>query len=146
MGLGEFPCGSGACGLDPQTPQERTLRRPPAALHVDGQTQDFALDSQGLYRDAHPVDAKVWLGLRTVLGSIRSAPDAGNGVALISYIDRAKHRATVEDRIRRVTDPMEAAGEIRVLRVEIDLTVPGRTMFAVDYQNLASNRRERATA
>lgn len=146
MGLGQDPCGTSACGLDIQTPGEPRRRTAPAALAFDGTRRDFVLEDDGSYRAAHPVDAKVFLVLRTTLQSIRSAPGIGQGVGLLEYIDPRTIRATVEDRINVALAPFVAAGEIRIERIDIETSnTAGRISFRANYVNLVSGRRVAAT-
>ena len=142
MGFGSFPCGVGPFGLDPtsETPRRKASR--PTALAFDGMRRDFVLDERGQYKGAHPVDAKVFLLLRTVQGSIRSAPDVGQTVGAIRYIDEQRIQAQVEDRVRRVLAPLVAAGEIAVRSIEVDTSTRGRILFAVDYVNRVTGRRQ----
>lgn len=145
MGLGSDPCGASPCGLDSQITTEITAKGPPAALVFDGSKRDFELDSDGLYRAAHPIDAKVFLILRTALGSIRSARDVGQGVSSIEYIDTVRIRSIVEDRVRSALSGLVDAGQIQIQSIEIDTSVRTRIAFAVNYQNLVSARLQRAS-
>lgn len=134
-GFGELPCGAAPCGLGAavQTPPRR--RSVPQALAFDGPRRNFVIDERGQYKGAHPVDAKVFLLLRTVQGSIRSAPDVGQTVGAITHIDQQTIQADVEDRVRRVLAPVVAAGEILVRSVVVDTSTPGAIFFAVNYVN-----------
>ena len=132
------------CGLDSQTVTAVTTRSAPAALAFDGSSRNFKLDSDGQYESAHPIDARVFNLLRIAAGSIRSAVDVGQTVRAIRYIDQRTIRATIEDRVRTVLAPMIAAGEIRLLTVDIDTETRGRVLFAVNYVNLVTRRRETA--
>lgn len=132
------------CGLDSQVLTTPTARTAPAALAFDGATRNFSINSAGEYESAHPVDARVFTLLRTALGSIRSAPDVGQSVGAMQYIDQRTIRATVQDRVRTVLAPLLAAGEIRILTIDIDTETRGRVLFAVNYQNLVTRRRQTA--
>ncbi len=142
MGLGTGACGYGLCGLDLQTPSGRANRRIPDALEFDGQTRDFVLDDDGNYKGVHPVDAKVFLILRTVAGSIRSSKSTGQTVNAIPYIDQRTIRAEVSDRVRTALADVVAAGEITINKIELDTEVRGRVVFACHYTNLVTARRK----
>lgn len=140
MGLGTDPCGMSACGLDLQQPSGRSNRRIPDALAFDGQTRDFILDENGQYESDHPVDAKVFLICRTVIGTIRSAPELGQTVGQIQYIDPLTIQATVSDRFRTALQATVDAGEIRILRIEVESSPFGRIVTAVHYVNLITQK------
>lgn len=143
MGLGSDPCGQSPCGLDNQTPSVARTAKAPAALDFDGEKRDFRLDDEGQYVAAHPVDAKVFLIVRTALRSIRSAPNLGQTVGDIAYIDQRTIRSNVESRLRGALAPVVAAGEIRILGIELDTSVRGRIVAAVHYENLVTRKRDR---
>lgn len=140
MGMGEDPCGSGACGLDVQNFSALPRPNAPAALAFDGRVRDYRLDANGRYVGAHPVDAKVFLLCRTALGSIRSAPELGQTVKRIGSIDKQKIRAQVEDAFRVVLAPVVAAGEIRLDSIDFELEAHGRVMARPNYVNLITAR------
>lgn len=142
MGIGSYPCGTTLCGLDAAFTTDRRAVRPPTALVFDGVQRDFQLDTDGRYKQAHPVDAKVFLILRTVAGSIRSAVDVGQTVSAIEYIDPVNINATVQDRITVALAPTVAAAEISVENIDIDTAIRGRIMFRVDYVNLVTGSRQ----
>jgi hypothetical protein len=142
MGLGTDPCGTNACGLDLQQPSGRANRRIPDALNFDGATRNFAIDSDGQYESAHPVDGKVFLICRTVLGSIRSAPELGQTISGNDYIEPRTAQTMVNDRFRVALQAVVNAGEIRILKIEVDTSVHGRLVTALHYVNLVTQRAE----
>lgn|SRR5512138_21355 len=144
MGFGTHPWGLAPFGFDPQVFSSARDATPPAALAFDGTTRNYKLDSRGRFQEAHPVDAKVFLILRTLAGSIRSAPTTGQTVNAIAYIDQLRVRAQVEDRVRSALAPVINAGEIRLDNIEIDTSVRGRIMFEVTYFNRVSGKPETA--
>lgn len=114
------------------------VAKPPGALSFNGETRDFDVDAAGRYAPRHWVDAAVWFQIRTRLGSIRSAPDLGNGVRNLKYIDRVKTPKIVQDRVLSSLSKLLARGLIRIKRIVVDLSHRGRILYQVDYVNLVT--------
>jgi hypothetical protein len=140
MGFGSSPAGAGPAGLDLPASTDERQAATPRALLLDGGTLDFALDTNGRFVDAHPIDAKVFNRLRIRGGSMRSAPVTGNGVANRNYIDPKTIESFVRDQVRLATEDMIAAGEIEERGLEIDLSVSGRVSYLYRYFNVKSGR------
>lgn len=140
MGAGTDPAGANIAGLDLQTPSRERIATVPAALAFDGATRNFKLDDRGRYVEAHPVDAKVFLILRTELSSIRSAAGTGQGVRSIRYIDKKTIKASVTNRVNTALSKVVAAREIRIDSVDVDTSVRAGIVFAVNYVNLVTGR------
>jgi hypothetical protein len=145
MGLGSSSLGAAPFGFDSPVFTDARDVTPPPALAFDGTTRDFQLDSAGRFIAEHPVDAKVFAALRTVAGSIRSAPTVGQTINSIAYIDQQRIRSQVEDRVRAALAPMTNAGEIRIENIEIDTSIRGRIALQVDYVNLILGARRKAS-
>lgn len=142
MGFGTDPLGAGPAGMDlPASTEQRAAARP-TALAFDGLTRNFILDENGRYKAAHPIDAKYFQRLRTAAGSIRSAPNTGQGVGSLQYIDPRTIDSFVRDQVNLVSEDMIAAREITVHNIEVDRSVPGRVQFLVDYTNLHTRKRQ----
>jgi len=142
MGFGSAPFGTTPFGLDAQVISVRRQRKPPAALAFNGLTKDYELDADGQYKGVHPVDAKVFLILRTAVGSLRSAPDIGQGVSNLRYIERDRIRAYAQDQVRRALAAVVAAKEIRIESITVDSAARGRVVLVVTYVNLITLRRQ----
>ena len=136
-GVGWFPAGIGPAGYDPVIPPDAPRDvRPPAALQFDGQTRDFPLNATGFYKESHPVDQRVALALSISRGAIAAAPDVGNKLRTIRRVSPAVAETLAKQYIREALADLTAAKSIRVDQIKIDLSVPGRLMFAVTYLNL----------
>lgn len=131
--------------MDAPTTTEARVAARPAALAFDGLTKNFKLTAGGQYEAVHPIDARYFQILRTAVGSIRSAPNTGQGISNLKYIDPLTIDAYVRDQVRLVSADMVAAKEIRVLNVTIALSVRGRIAAQVDYENLKSGARKTAS-
>lgn len=141
MGAGEFPCGTTPCGLDGLVSTGRTRPEPPAALGFDGQTKDFMLDARGRYVGEHPVDAKVFLIVRTALRSMRSAPMTGQTLTEMQYIEPLTIQSLTENKLTTALAAVVAAGEIQIHSIDVDTSVPGRLAARLNYTNLVTRRR-----
>jgi hypothetical protein len=141
-GLGSEGCGESPCGLDTQTASVPRDVSFPSALAFDGTERDFKLDDDGRYTAQHPVDARVFLILRTAAGSIRSARGLGQTVGSIEYIEERTIQADVRDRVRVALAEMVNDGLITIRRVDIDASVRGRIMFSVAYVNNLTQRKD----
>lgn len=135
MGFGSSPLGAAPAGTDPVVGSPAAVSRTPAALKLDGATLDFALDADGQYVGAHPVDTKVWHRLRIRSKSMRSAATTGNGVANRQYIDQATIAAEITDEVRLVLADMVEAGDIADRGIEIDTSIRGRVQYVYNYFN-----------
>lgn len=142
MGFGTSPAGAAPAGTDLPTTTEARAARTPPALQFDGSTRDFQRDATGTgFVAQHPVDAKVFLILRTALGSIRSAVDTGQGLQNLKYIDPLKIRAQAEDYVKIALQQPIAAGEISLLSIELDTSTRGRVIERVNYTNLLTGKK-----
>lgn len=142
MGMGTDPAGANIAGFDQQTPSRERIATVPAALAFDGATKNFKLDDRGRYVAAHPVDAKVFMILRTLQKSIRSASGTGQTVSDIRYIDKKTIQASVENRVRTALGPVAQANEISIDSIEVETMQFGGVAFAVNYVNRVTGRRE----
>lgn len=141
MGFGTDPLGDAPAGFDlPETSPERSVT-PANALKLDGETLDFVADGDG-FAPAHPVDAKFFNLLRIAGGTIRSAPQLGQGITSLEYIDPLTIDDFVRDQVRLVSEDMIAASEIAVHNVLNNSQTPGRVMLSVDYTNLLTGKRQ----
>ena len=114
-------------------------RRAPSARAFDFGTKDFKRDpATGRYLSMHWVDAAMWFYLRTDLGSVRSAPQLGNGVRQIRYITRNTTANTVQDRVLSAIQPLLARNLVRVLSIPIDLRIRGTILYECNYVNLVT--------
>ncbi len=140
MGFGLDPFGLAPAGLDLPATTERRDATTPQALVLDGPTRQFVVNADGRFASTHWVDAKLFNRLRIRKGSVRSAPELGNDVGNLEYIDPLTIDAYVRDQIRLVTEDMIAAGEIAERSVELDLSERGRVAYAYNYVNLLTGR------
>jgi hypothetical protein len=136
--MGAFPAGVGLAGADPAFGSDRVDRAPAAGLHVEGSTLDHELDEDGHYRSVHPVDAEVWLNLRTVAGWIKSAPEVGQTISHLTHIDERLLQRQVEDRVRLALANVLRRRAIRIDQIIGATSVRGRIDAAVVYVNLLS--------
>ena len=145
MGFGTDPLGDAPAGFDlPEASEERVVV-PANALKLDGETLDFVADGDG-FAAAHPVDAKFFNKLRIAGGTIRSAPELGQGITTLEYIDPLTINDFVRDQVNLASADMIAAGEIAVHNTWLDTKTPGRLMVSVDYTNLLTGKRQTVSA
>jgi hypothetical protein len=141
MGFGTDPLGDAPAGFDlPETTEPRVIT-PANALKLDGETLDFVADGDG-FAGAHPVDARFFNKLRIAGGTIRSAPQLGQGITSLEYIDPLTIDDFVRDQVRLVSEDMIAAGEIVVHSTWLNTSTPGRVMLSTDYTNLLTGKRD----
>jgi hypothetical protein len=144
MGFGSDPLGAGPFGVDlPGSTVARVAARP-AALQFDGEKLDFVADGSN-FAAAHPVDAKFFNRLRIAGGTILSAPNLGQGITSLVYIDPLTIDDFVRDQVRLVSEDMIANGDIIVHNVQLDTSTRGRVMMSADYTNLRTGKRQLAT-
>jgi hypothetical protein len=138
FGIGAFPAGSTPAGYDPVIPAGAPRRVvPPPALKFDGATRDFPLDENGFYQASHPVDQQAALALCVSRGAIASVSSIGNKLRTISRVSPAVAETLAKTYIREGLASLTSAKSIEVIQpIQIDLSVPGRLMFAVSYLNL----------
>lgn len=142
MGFGLDPAGLAPAGLDLPVTTERRDAKTPQALVLDGATRNFVVNADGRFAATHWVDAKLFNRLRIRKGSVRSAPELGNDIANLDYIDPVTIEAYVRDKVRLATEDMIAAGEIAERSLELDLSVRGRVAYAYNYTNLLNGRKD----
>lgn len=136
MGAGGYSAGLGGAGFDPGVESALpTAVAAETALKVDGLTKDNLLDENGRHVTAHWVDAAAFDLLRIPLKSIASAQEVGETISAIKYIEKDRIEAMVNDRVRLAWVPLLSRNLVTILKVEIDISVPGRLMTRVDYKN-----------
>lgn len=137
LGIGWYAAGLGPAGYDPVVPPNAPRDvRPPAALLFDGETRDFPLDANGFYSEVHPVDQKVELALCISREAIAAAPEIGNKLRTIQRVKSTVAETLARNYIREVLADLLASKAIRIENIELDVSVPGRLLFAVTYTNL----------
>jgi hypothetical protein len=115
--------------------------RAPASLVFDFDAKDFKRDpNTGRFLGRHWVDSAVWWYLTHDLGSVRSAPQLGNSVRQIQGLNRHSRANTVQDRVLSALQPLLSRSLIRVLSIPVDLSTPGRILYACNYVNLVTSK------
>lgn len=112
------------------------------ALAFDGATKDFVKDATtGRFSQArHWVDNAVFIYLWIEQGSVRSAPQVGQTVTKIKYIDKNKTPQIVRDRAMSALTPLLKRNLIRVKSIDVDLSHRGRILYQVNYVNLVTQK------
>jgi hypothetical protein len=105
---------------------------------LNPKTLDYERDATGRLRKRHWVDNAVWTLLRTRKGSVRSAPDVGNSVPELRYIDEKTTPADVVDRVSVALANLITRQLVRIDRVQVDLGATGAILYQVDYTNLVT--------
>lgn len=136
MSAGSFAAGSTPAGYDSVYASVGKVRRLPQALYFDLATADFPIDANGFYKSVHPVDQRVALSLGVLEGTLASVPELGQRLRRITRISPTRAKRAVEDVIDLALDDLIEAGDIRLERVEVDTSIRGRTLVAVNYVNL----------
>lgn len=144
MGAGQFPAGGfpggpfERAGVDPvwvgaPSPPPKQFR----SIKFDLGTRTFPFNADGTAYDVHPVDQRVAILLWVPQGSLGSSPGIGTRIkARIARVDPRSIPTIVRDEVRNVLQPLIAAGDITLLRIDVDASVPGRAAWAVYYKNL----------
>lgn len=146
MGAGTDSAGEGFAGYDVlEQSAPRPRLKPPAALVFDGETKDFLRDDEGRLKSVHPVDAAAFALLRIRKGAVTSAPDVGETVSSIKYIDEDRLQSIVEDRVRLAWAPLLTAKKIAFLSVQVNDSEHGRIFYTATYENLITKKRESAS-
>lgn len=143
MGLAEYPTGSTLLGMDAQITSTVTRPTPPAALYVDGATKDFVQNEDGSLQEAHPIDAMMFNLCRIATGSLRGATGVGQSLSRRRYLE-TNMQAVVDDSIRRATSLLVEAGDVTLLRNEVQQS-RGRMMVRINYRNNRTGKVENVT-
>jgi hypothetical protein len=138
MGTGLFAAGLGRAGTDPvYVPAIATPPTLPAAVKWDPNARQWVQNADGTMAAVHPVDQIVALRLTLEEGSVPSARSVGNNVRRrIARVAPARVPSIIADEVRLVLSDLIANGDVRVVSITVDQTMPGRVTFAVTYLNL----------
>lgn len=141
MGAGDLPAGMEDAG-DDITPGAASARVTPFwnALLIDPTTRDFPRDADGNYIALHPVDARVELAMMVVQGTIATAPDLGNALRNIAYITSSTVKEVTYE-VRNALNDEVLGGNIRIVSIRVDTSIPGRILVELQYVNLRANAR-----
>lgn len=138
MGLGQYPCGVGPCGLDP-LPAGSAARSvvAPAALLFDGKTHDFPLNPDtGRYYGVTSVAQRVELALLIAFDKVPAVPALGLQLANIIPVAGPKLQADVETAVKTALAVPLQRGDIAILTIEGTSTIRGRITVYVRFQDL----------
>lgn len=144
MGAGQFPAGGfpggpfTRAGVDPvfvapSTPAAQPFR----SVKFDLATRTFVMNTDGSFYDVHPVDQRVAMLLWIGRGSIPSASSVGHRIRQrIARVATQRIPGIVRDEVKNVLRPLIDAGDIQLTRIDVNVSIPGRTEFAAHYKNL----------
>jgi hypothetical protein len=91
----------------------------------------------GLPQDVHPVDQRVCLLLWVQQGRLGSDSTMGTRIrARTTRVAKASIPNIIRDEVRRVLAPLIAAGDVQLIRVDVDAGMAGRVEYSVFYKNL----------
>jgi len=138
MGLGQYPCGIGPCGLDP-LPAASAARSvvAPTALLFDGASRDFPINpATGRYYGVTSVAQRVELALLIAFGKVPAVPALGIQLANIVPVAGAKLQADVENAVKTALAVPLQRGDIALLTIRGTSTVRGRITVYVRFQDL----------
>lgn len=138
MGLGQYPCGVGPCGLDP-LPAASAARSvvAPSALMFDGASRDFPLNpATGRYYGVTPVAQRVELALLIALGKVPAVPTLGIQLANIVPVTGPKLQTDVETAVNTALATPLQRGDIAILTIRGTSAIRGRITVYVRFQDL----------
>lgn len=117
-------------------------KRAPSSRAFDGTTtNDYMRDpTTGRYLSRHWVDSAAYFYLRIEQGSIKSAPQIGQRITKIKYIDKHSAPSLVSDLVLEAWAPLLSRGVIRVVSIPVDLSHPGAIFYQANYVNLVLGR------
>lgn len=140
MGAGAHPAGLGPAGANPfaEAPLPRNVSLPTAIL-FDGQSGDYLLDANGRYQSLHPVSQRVALKLLVKFGAIASSPKTGAAFSVIKRGTPAQREAQARQIVNDTLKADIAAGDIRLVRTDVDTSNRYATLVAVYFVNLREN-------
>ena len=139
-GASSYPAGSAPAGASPLAPAN--IPRGvvyPKAIQFDGATGDYLLDDNGRYVECHPVTQRVVLKLLVKLGSIGSAPTQGAAFKNIVRGTPAQRTNQVQQIVKDTLKDDIAAGDIKLVEIDVDTSTPSATITAVYFVNLREN-------
>jgi len=137
MGAGQFPA-QGPAGYDWAVPgAPRVVRTYPRALQFDPSTRRYVMNADGSMADVHPVDAQVVARFSFDKASIPSVPTVGNRVrARVNRVDPAKVPSIVQDEVQKVLADLIAKGDVQLVSIIVDSSVPSQVKYGFLYVNL----------
>jgi hypothetical protein len=140
MGAGSSPAGAAPAGADEaaSAPAPRVVTLP-AAILFDGASGDYPLDADGRYKALHPVTQRIVLKLLVRLGSIGSANTTGAPFRDIKRGSADKRANQARQIVKTALKDDIAAGDIKLVRVDVDTTNRNATLTAVYFVNLREN-------
>ena len=146
MGAGDSLAGAAPAGHDPvPEPSAPAVPRGPGAIWYDGAARDWLLDGRGNYTTLHYVDQKVALALLVNQGDIAALPDFGSRLKKLSRSSPARLPALAEDAVRQSLAEMLTAGEIELVRIDVQTPARGKLLVTTYYRNfLLSNSQQRS--
>ncbi|HEY3254603.1 MAG TPA: hypothetical protein VGJ91_11665 [Polyangiaceae bacterium] len=123
-GVGYFPAGSGPAGASPVVSSPRRAPVAKGALRYEGKTRGWVQDGSGQYVKLHPVEQAVALSMCTRKGSLKSAPNVGNTLFEVEYLDTPDIVADIEDRVRNAfpLSQLVAAGDVEIVKIDHDVS------------------------
>lgn len=140
MGAGSFPAGEGFAGFDPgYTPPAAPLAlRTPVAIEYDPATRTYVVQaSDGTLVEIHPIDQQVAILLTIEDGSVPSTTGTGARFRkLVARADPANIPGIALNEAKRVLADLITSGDIELVSVTTDTSVPGRVYIYVEYKNL----------
>lgn len=109
-------------------------RSPFAAPCYDLASRQVLQNADGSFQSIHPVDLKARLALGVLLGTISSAPTVGCDWSAPRQTSTAPKE--LENDVNVALASLIQNGDVKLVAVSIDQSVPGRTLRLVDYLNL----------
>lgn len=133
-GAGAFDAGEGDAGWEVLTPGVARSKTLVPAPKFDPLTRRYLIGDGGALIEEHPVLARArhLLGIRR--RGIASAPTVGIPLARLRAARQDQVQREVEDAVRIALAPLVDAGDLEIVRVQIELPFRGR--FYTDLRNL----------
>lgn len=111
----------------------------------DGASGDYPLDADGRYQSLHPVTQRIVLKLLVKLGSIASAKTTGAAFRNIVRGTPAQRESQAKQIVNDTLKADIAAGDIALVRIDVDTSNRSATLTAVYFVNLRENSTGTAT-
>jgi hypothetical protein len=148
MGAGSYAPAASPAGFDPVLdPSDAANRVCPAALHFDASTKTYLLNGTA-WKELHPVDAQVAIGLLWAQGSFLGDKTIGHTLRDVQLGQpKARLQRDIEERVRSA-NPIKrllAAGDIEILNIQADQNSRlGRLYVKTTYRNLRADEQSRS--
>jgi hypothetical protein len=115
----------------------------PAALYINPDTNDFVLDDDGSYLDMPGTRQRVYLALKSNLGTLAGYETFGSDLFKLGKID-SSFQVRAKSSVRKALDHLVQDNSISLTSVDVT-AVGGRVSITVSYFDLINQASDNAT-